>query len=223
MDQTLIIVLIIANIVILGAALAGGYYMGNRMGRARLLTEQEEAGANRRKLAEEEAARLVSEADKRGQQLEIQGRDKAERITNEAEEVVKKRRVELDKEVERLDRRREEFDKRIERLDLRERELNKRQSRMDKQKQDFDKMLEERKAELERVAQMTSRRGSRRTALRCRNRSARRHGPQNARGGRRSQRRVRTPRPRCDLACYSAARLRSGQRVDRQRGCVALR
>jgi ribonuclease Y len=155
MDQTLIIVLIIADIVILGAALAGGYYMGNRMGRARLLTEQEEAGANRRKLAEEEAARLVSEADKRGQQLEIQGRDKAERITNEAEEGVKKRRVELDKEVERLDRRREEFDKRIERLDLRERELNKRQSRMDKQKQDFDKMLEERKAELERVAQMT--------------------------------------------------------------------
>ncbi|MCC7449671.1 MAG: ribonuclease Y [Anaerolineae bacterium] len=153
--EPLVIVLIIADILGIAVGIAGGLYFGQRRGRAKLLAEQDEAGANRRKLAEEEAARIISEADKRGKQLEITARDQALRLTTEAEETNKKRRVELDKELERLDRRREELDKRYERMELREREINKRQSRLDKQKQDFDKLWEERKLELERVAQMT--------------------------------------------------------------------
>ncbi len=153
--EPLVIVLLIAAILATAVGVVAGVYFGMRRGRARLLAEQEEAGANRRKMAEEEAARIISEADKRGKQLEIRARDEALRLTSEAEEVIKKRRVEIDKESERLDRRREELDKRYERMDLREREMNKRQSRLDKQKQEFDKLFEERKAELERVAQMT--------------------------------------------------------------------
>jgi ribonucrease Y len=153
--EPLVIVLLITDILGIAVGVGAGLYLGMRRGRARLLVEQEEAGANRRKMAEEEAARIISEADKRGKQLEIKARDDTLRFTSEAEEAIKKRRLEIDREAERLDRRRDELDKRIERLDLRERELNKRQSRMDKQKQDFDKLFEERKAELERVAQMT--------------------------------------------------------------------
>lgn len=152
---TILIVSIVAAIAGIAIGAATGVYFGAQRGRKALLAEQEEAGTNRRKLAEEEAARIISEADKRGKQLEIKARDDALRLTTEAEDAIKKRRVELDKEVERLDRRREELDKRIERLDLREREMSKRQSRLDKQKQDFDKLFEERKLELERVAQMT--------------------------------------------------------------------
>ncbi len=153
--EPLVIVLLITDVLAVVVGIAAGLYFGVRRGRERLLAEQEEAGANRRKLAEEEAARIISEGDKRGKQLEIKARDEALRLTTEAEDSIKKRRLEIDKEAERLDRRRDELDKRIERLDLREREMNKRQSRLDKQKQEFDKLFEERKAELERVAQMT--------------------------------------------------------------------
>jgi ribonuclease Y len=155
MGQVDLIVTII--VAILGAALgvAGGIYYGMRQGRQRLLVEQDEAGANRRKMAEEEAAILLSEADKRGKALEIKARDDALRLTLDAEDAIKKRRLEIDKEAERLDRRREDLDKRYERMDQRERDMNKRQSALDKQKQTLDKMTEERTAALERIAQMT--------------------------------------------------------------------
>jgi ribonuclease Y len=155
MDPLVLSLIVVTDFVGIVVGVIAGMYFGNRRGRAQVLAEQEAAGTNRRKLAEEEAARLISEADKRGKQLEIKARDEALRLTSEAEESIKRRRTEIDREAERLDRRRDELDKRIERLDLRERELNKRQSRLDKQKQDFDKMLEERKIELERVAQMS--------------------------------------------------------------------
>src|SRR5512141_622928 len=156
MDTPLVLVLVLVIAVICSiGVVAAGIYFGTRRGREQLLAEQDEAGTNRRKLAEEEAARITSEADKRGKQFEIKARDEALKLTQEAEEAIKRRRAEVDRETERLDRRRDELDKRIERLDLREREMNKRQSRLDKQKQDFDKILEERKLELERIAQMT--------------------------------------------------------------------
>lgn len=120
-----------------------------------MLADQEEMIGNRRKLAEEEAIRLTSEADARAKQLEIEARDQALKLTTESEETVKRRRAEIDREVERNDRRREELEKRIERLETREKDLNKRQSVLDKRKQELDKVFEERKLELERVAQMT--------------------------------------------------------------------
>src|SRR5215831_12677388 len=145
MDENTI--LIIALIALgIGATIGGIVWamsQGARKGRADLLQEQDAAGANRRKLAEEEAALVISEATSRAKQLEIKARDEAIKLTAEAEETVKKRRTDLDRESERLDRRREDVDKRIERLDLRERELNKRQSSMDKRKQELDKIFEE--------------------------------------------------------------------------------
>lgn len=157
MDPNIIIIIVL---IVLGSGTTVGGILwatsrGERKGRASLLQEQDAAGANRRKLAEEEAALLVSEASSRAKQVEIKARDEAIKLAAEAEETIKKRRTEIDRESERLDRRREDVDKRIERLDLRERELNKRQSSLDKRKQELDKIFEEHRAELERVASMT--------------------------------------------------------------------
>src|SRR5260370_4557880 len=126
-----------------------------RRGRVALLAEQDEAGGNRRKLAEEEAAHLIAEGDKRGKALEIKARDDAMKLTLDAEDAIKKRRAEIDREAERLDRRREDLDKRYERMDQRERELGKRQGVLDKQKQQLDKIEQERATALERIAAMT--------------------------------------------------------------------
>src|SRR5260221_12527285 len=155
MGQVELIVTVFVAILGIGLGVAGGILLGMRQGRQRLLAEQDEAGLNRRKMAEEEATILLSEADKRGKALEIKARDDALKLTLDAEDSIKKRRSEIDKEAERLDRRREDLDKRYERMDVRERELNKRQSVLDKQKQQLDKMMEERTTALERIAQMS--------------------------------------------------------------------
>ncbi|MHB8629507.1 MAG: ribonuclease Y [Aggregatilineales bacterium] len=146
----------------LGAALGAmiGVYVGLRQGGARgrtsLLTEQEHQGTNRVRLAEEEAALIIRSGEAQAERLRIQARDEGLRQNEEADNAIKKRRVELEKETERLDRRREELDKRYERLDQRERDLNKRQVRIDKLSKDAEQAAELRKNELERVAQMTA-------------------------------------------------------------------
>ncbi|MBX3065372.1 MAG: ribonuclease Y [Anaerolineae bacterium] len=152
--DTLPIILLLEVITLVAAGIAG-WFFGTRRGRKVLLAEQEEMIASKRKISEEESARLFSEADARAKQVEIRARDEALKLTNDAEESIKRRRAEVDREVERVDRRREELDRKLERVDLRDRELNKRQSLLDKRKQDLDKVFEERKIELERVAQMT--------------------------------------------------------------------
>jgi ribonucrease Y len=150
-----IILFIVEGIVMLAVGITVGWFFGLRRGRIHLSAEQEEILNNRKKLAEEESSRIVSEADARAKQLEIRARDEALRLTNEAEEAIKKRRAEVDREVERVDRRRDELEKRVERFEQRERDLNKRQSALDKRRQELEKAAEERKAELERVAQMS--------------------------------------------------------------------
>src|SRR2546423_15723753 len=105
MGQVDIIIVIVLTLLGIAVGAAVGMVLGTQRGRQRLLVEQEESGANRRKLAEEEAAVIVSEADKRGKALEIKARDDVMKLTLESEDTIKKRWIEIDKEAERLDRR----------------------------------------------------------------------------------------------------------------------
>ncbi len=150
-----LLVLVIIDILLVSMVLGGGFLLFSKRIRANLQREFEQAVADRRKLAEEEANRIVSDANARAKEIEISARDMALQLTNEVEDTLKRRRAELDKESERLSQRREELDRRVDRIDLRERELNKRQSTLDKRRQELEKAAEERRAELERVAQMT--------------------------------------------------------------------
>lgn len=157
MNNELLTLLIVALVLIIGTSggVAIGWNLGARRGRTHLLAEQEELLDSRRKLAEQEAARITSEATANVRQIEVKAQESALRVVTDAEEGNKRRRAELDREVERLDKRREDMDTRIERVDLRDRELNKRQSLLDKRQQVLEKSEAEKKAELERVAQMT--------------------------------------------------------------------
>lgn len=155
MPELLVLLIIIIDVLVVVGIIVGALGILRRRTRQEVIAETDELLANRRRLAEEEATRLVSEADSRAKQLEISARDEALRMTNESETLAKKRRLELDKELERLDKRREELDKRFERMDVKERELNKRQGALDKRRQEVEKMAEERAAALERIAQMS--------------------------------------------------------------------
>jgi ribonuclease Y len=72
-----------------------------------------------------------------------------------AESEIKERRIELNKETDRLDKRRSELDSRVDRLEQKEQALNKRQSQVDKRANDIDKLYEEQFKKLEQVAQLT--------------------------------------------------------------------
>jgi ribonuclease Y len=132
-----------------------GLAMGAGLGAGGWWFYQKNLGTSRIKQAEEEAARIVSKAQDQAKQTLVDARAEAIRFEEEAEENAKKRRIELDRESDRLQKRREDIDGRFERLDLREQNLNKRQSKIDKRQNELATMYEEQKAELERVAQMS--------------------------------------------------------------------
>ncbi len=112
-------------------------------------------GNQQRLLAEDEAARLVAEAQARAYQLEDEAKEAARRIEREANEVIERRRRDMDREEERLQRRREDLDQRIERLDQREQQINKRQSRLDKRWSEVEALHNQRLEELQRIAGMS--------------------------------------------------------------------
>lgn len=156
MNDTLTLVVVALTLVIGGSGgIAIGWIIGTRRGRKFLSAEQDELLVSRRHLAEQESARIVSEGAANARQYEVRAQEAAIRAANEAEESIKRRRAEIDRETERQDRRREELDKRVERVDVRDRELIKRVTLLDKRQQILEKSEADKKAELERVAQMT--------------------------------------------------------------------
>ncbi len=132
-----------------------GLAIGAGLGVAGLLIYQNVQGTNRQREAEEEASRIISDAQNQAQQTRVQAQDEAFKIQQEAEEKAKRRREELDRESDRLQKRREDLDARYERLELREQNLNKRQSRIDKRMNEISAMYEEQKTVLERMAEMS--------------------------------------------------------------------
>jgi ribonucrease Y len=101
------------------------------------------------------ADNVLSLAKEDARRIEIEARDRALKLMQDAESDLGRRRNELSREEERLQKRRTDLDHRVERLEQREVALNKRQSAVDKRANDIEKMYGEQFAELQRVAQMT--------------------------------------------------------------------
>jgi ribonuclease Y len=132
-----------------------GLAIGVGLGVGGLFVYQNVQGTNKINLAKEEAIRIVSDAQNQAKQTVMDAKDEAFRAQQDAEENTKRRRAELDRESDRLQKRREDIDGRYERLELREQTLNKRQSKIDKRQNEITAMYEVHKTELERVAEMS--------------------------------------------------------------------
>ncbi|MGA2821336.1 MAG: ribonuclease Y [Anaerolineales bacterium] len=102
-----------------------------------------------------ELQKELDDANARAQQIDLQARDAAIRMRDEAEAEIGRRRTDLGHEEERLQRRRAEVDHKLERTEQHEQALNKRQSALDKRTNELDKMHADRLAELQRVASMS--------------------------------------------------------------------
>lgn len=134
---------------IIGAV--GGAFAGI----TRLRNQQEQRGTNRELQAQEEAKRIITDANERASEIVLQGEDKVRKLQEETDGVLSRRRRDLDNEEERLQRRRTDLDNRLERLEKRENTLNKRQSAVDRKENEIKKMEAGKLEELERIAQMT--------------------------------------------------------------------
>ncbi len=137
-------------------ALVAGLAIGLGAGFYGLRSYQNSQGKNRREMAEAEARTIAEKAKSEGDSLIKTSEAKARQIVDESEQASLRRRRDLDKEDERMQKRREEVDNARERVEQREQNLNKRQSRLDKQQGDLQKLEEQRAAELQRIAQMTT-------------------------------------------------------------------
>ena len=138
------LMIILAAVAGLAIGVAAGYFL-HRYQADKALKNQQDRADNILKGASEQA-RLI----------ESQARENAVKIVQAAESEIKERRIELNKETDRLDKRRSEFENRVEKLEQREQAINKRQSQVDKRGNEIDKLHEDQLKKLEQIAQLTT-------------------------------------------------------------------
>jgi len=129
---------------IAGAVLAlsyiGGHMIARRMNKA-----------DREKLDVQ-----LQEMKENAKGIELEAKDEALRIKQQAEAEITRRRSELTREDDRLQKRRDELDSRIERLEQREIALNKRQSTVDKRANEVEDLYTQQMGKLQEISHMTA-------------------------------------------------------------------
>jgi ribonuclease Y len=107
------------------------------------------------KSQQDKADLILKGANEQARLIESQARENAVKIIQAAEAEIKERRIELNRESDRLDKRRSELDSRADRLEQREQAVNKRQSQIDRKANEIEKLHEEQLKRLEQIAQMS--------------------------------------------------------------------
>jgi ribonuclease Y len=140
MNQGLGIIIGVISLV-LGIAIGYGlYYLLARQEKARLQIK---------------ANNIIIDAEEKAKAMELQAKDTALQIRQQADTEASRRRSEISREEDRLQKRREELENRTDRQEKREAALNKRQSAIDKRQNEIEKMYEDELGELERISQMS--------------------------------------------------------------------
>jgi ribonucrease Y len=137
--------LILLFLVVDIAVVAGIVYFTTRRLAERFREEQQVKADN-----------VVTVAEEKAKAIEIEAKDRAIKIMQETEGESVRRRSELAKEEERLQKRRTELDHRLEKMEQREQNISKRQGALDKRTNDIEKMVSQQTVELQRIAGLTA-------------------------------------------------------------------
>ena len=150
----LLAIILIALVAIVAAGIAA--YLAYDRGRKSGIEGERQRQAEMRMGAEEQAARIIAEAETGAKQLQlaIKEEEVSRRAAMDTEQ--ERRRKELERIEERLQNRLDTAERRLEQMENRERKLNQRSSKLDQREQQLSQMEEERAAELQRVAQMST-------------------------------------------------------------------
>ena len=150
----LLAIILIALVAIVAAGIAA--YLAYDRGRKGGIEGERQRQAEMRMGAEEQAARIIAEAETSAKQMQlaIKEEEVSRRAAMDTEQ--ERRRKELERIEERLQNRLDTAERRLEQMENRERKLNQRSSKLDQREQQLSQMEEERAAELQRVAQMST-------------------------------------------------------------------
>ncbi|MBN1302997.1 MAG: ribonuclease Y [Anaerolineales bacterium] len=133
--------------ILIGITLVLGLLIGFAI--SRLITQR------KIKQEQDKADSILKGANEQARLIEIQARDNALKIIQNAENELAQRRSELNKEESRIQKRRTELDTRLERMELREQNLNKRQSSIDRRSNEIEKLHSQHMEKLQQISQMT--------------------------------------------------------------------
>jgi len=103
---------------------------------------------------QEESERILNEARTKYREIELEAKDLALRLREEAEAENKRRRAELRVQEQRLQQRRESLDRRMDSLEARERELHAREKNIEQKEMEVEQIRAQACLELEHVAGM---------------------------------------------------------------------
>ncbi|MCE7859156.1 MAG: ribonuclease Y [Chloroflexi bacterium CFX2] len=106
------------------------------------------------KSRQDRADDIVKAAQTQANMIVKGAQDNATKIIQAAESEIKERRIELNRDTERLEKRRSEVDSRYDKIEQREQNLNRRQSQIDKRFNETEKLYEDQLKKLEQIAQM---------------------------------------------------------------------
>ncbi|HNK62500.1 MAG TPA: ribonuclease Y [Anaerolineales bacterium] len=107
------------------------------------------------KARQERADDILKAAQTQANMIVKGAQDNATKIIQAAESEIKERRIELNRDTERLEKRRVELDSRFDKMEQREQNLNRRQSQIDKRHNEAEKLHDDQMKRLEQIAQMT--------------------------------------------------------------------
>ncbi len=108
---------------------------------------------------EDEAEKRLAEARTRSMEIELEARDQALKLLQEAEAENKRRTQEMSRQESRLQQRRENLDHRLDVLEVRERKQEERKRDLDEREGELDKAWQKHLAELERISGLTKEEG----------------------------------------------------------------
>jgi ribonuclease Y len=152
MDTLVSIVLILFVGILCGG---GAAYFAYRNGRGKGIQEEQERQKSLIQNAEEQAQRLLTDAETQIKQRELALKEEQVQMRNQMEEEQARRRKEQDRFEERLQNRLDSAERRLEQLESRERKLTQREGKIDQREAKLKTMEEAQEAELQRVAQMS--------------------------------------------------------------------
>ena len=141
MNNTLTIIILIL------VSLALGIFIG-------VITRQFISKETQKKI-KAQSDHIITTAQEKALAIELEAKNKAIELRQSGEVENNRRRSELTKEEDRLQKRREELDNRLDRLEKREQNLNKRQSFLDKRTNELEKLHQQEMEELQHISQMT--------------------------------------------------------------------
>ena len=153
MDDPVITIVLIVFFALLSGAIAG--YLAFVRGREAGQKQEQERHKRLLQSAEEQAERILVEAETKIKERELTVKEEQVQARNEMEAEQTRRRKDLERIEERLQNRLDSAERRLEQIENRERKLTQRESKLDQKAAKLNTMEEEWAAELQRVAEMT--------------------------------------------------------------------